>query len=80
MAKVTNRISLGVTEEQEEEISEEKIINEGNDWRPSFENRLDSNPCATRIQNMEEKRALPLRYDLEHSIRMAYPYYPVASR
>lgn len=32
-----------------------------------------------RIQNMEEERAIPLRYDLEHGIRMANSDNPVAA-
>lgn len=62
----------------EAEMTEEKIINEGT-----------ANACATivaiyltasRVQDMEEERAVPLRYDPEHSSGVADTYDSVASR
>jgi hypothetical protein len=64
-------------EEQEEERTDEKIINEGAITLLGW--GFKANNCR-RVQNMEEKCALSLRYDFEHSSGMANIDCAMASR
>lgn len=70
-------------QDQDQDHKNEKIINEGivtrGDCGSSQAPEADI-ACPSRIQDMEEERAVSLRHDPQHSSGMAYTYNPVAAR